>query len=337
MVSVNMREMLEAGVHFGHQVRKWNPKMKPYIYGKKNGIYIINLQTSIELFKTALNFITEVVASGDEALIVGTKKQAQSIITEISEETGMHYVNNRWLGGLLTNFNMIKKSIDKLIDLDEMKQDGRWEVKSKKEQSRLEKIYKKLHKNLWGMRHIKKLPGVVIVIDSTFEEIAVFEAKKLDIPIVGIVDTNANPEGISYPVPGNDDAIRSIKLFTSKFGEAVRLGLEKRISDSLNQEQNAEAETMEEAAPEPEVEAVEEEVPEPEVEAVEKIEAAAVEETEEEPEAVAAEPGEVEEETEDAAAEAVEELKEEVREEEPAAEAEVKEDEEEEKEDEKGE
>ncbi|HLP45929.1 MAG TPA: 30S ribosomal protein S2 [Candidatus Kapabacteria bacterium] len=236
MVSVNMREMLEAGVHFGHQVRKWNPKMKPYIYGKKNGIYIINLQTSIELFKQALIFVTDVVASGKEALIVGTKKQAQSIITDVSEETGMHYVNKRWLGGLLTNFPMVKKSIEKLIDLDEMKKDGRWEVKPKKEQSRMEKIYKKLYKNLWGVRSIKELPGVLIIIDSNFEEIAVFEAKKLGIPIVGIVDTNANPEGITYPVPGNDDAIRSIKLFASKFGEAVKLGLEKRMSGSLNQE-----------------------------------------------------------------------------------------------------
>jgi small subunit ribosomal protein S2 len=305
MVSVNMREMLEAGVHFGHQVRKWNPKMKPYIYGKKNGIYIINLQTSIELFKTALSFIADVVASGEEALIVGTKKQAQAIITEISEDTGMHYVNNRWLGGLLTNFNMIKKSIDKLIDLDEMKQDGRWEVKSKKEQSRLEKRYKKLHKNLWGMRNIKRLPGVVIVIDSTFEEIAIFEAKKLNIPIVGIVDTNANPEGISYPVPGNDDAIRSIKLFTSKFGEAVRVGLERRISDSLNQEQNLEAE-IDETDEEPAeiLEAIE---PKPEVEAVEDTAVAADEEIAEEPAKVAVaeaeaetEKGEAKEEKEDA-------------------------------------
>lgn len=236
MVSVNMREMLEAGVHFGHQVRKWNPKMKPYIYGKKNGIYIINLQTSIELFKSALYFIIEIVSSGKDALIVGTKKQAQSIVTEISEETGMHYINKRWLGGLLTNFSIIKKSIDKLLDLDEMKRDGRWDVKPKKEQSKLEKIYKKLHKNLWGVRNMKELPGVVIIIDSNFEDIAVYEAKKLDIPIVAIVDTNANPEDINYPVPGNDDAIRSIKLFTSKFGEAVQLGLGKRLSDSLNQE-----------------------------------------------------------------------------------------------------
>lgn len=239
--------MLEAGVHFGHQVRKWNPKMKPYIYGKKNGIYIINLQTSIELFKNALSFVNEVVASGKEALIVGTKKQAQSIISDIAEDTGMHYVNKRWLGGLLTNFPMIRKSIDKLIDLDEMKKDGRWEVKPKKEQSRMEKIYKKLHKNLWGMRKLKGIPGVVIVIDSNFEEIAVFEAQKLGIPIVAIVDTNANPEGITYPVPGNDDAIRSIKLFTSKFGEAVRNGKEKRLSDSLNQEAQAKKEEQEAA------------------------------------------------------------------------------------------
>jgi small subunit ribosomal protein S2 len=242
MVSVNMREMLEAGVHFGHQVRKWNPKMKPYIYGKKNGIYIINLQTSIELFKSALNFITDSVAAGKDALIVGTKKQAQAIISEVSESCGMHYVNKRWLGGLLTNFPMVKKSIEKLLDLEEMKQDGRWEVKPKKEQSRLEKKYKKLHKNLWGMRKVKELPGVLIVIDSTFEAIAVEEAKKLNIPIVGIVDTNADPEGISHPVPGNDDAIRSIKLFATKFGEAVKTGVEKRMSESLNQEKTAAAE-----------------------------------------------------------------------------------------------
>lgn len=270
MVPVNMREMLEAGVHFGHQVRKWNPKMKPYIYGKKNGIYIINLQTSIELFKSALEFVTEVVASGKEAMIVGTKKQAQSIINEISENTGMHYVNKRWLGGLLTNFSMIRKSIEKLLDLDEMKRDGRWDVKPKKEQSRMEKKYKKLHKNLWGIRNIKDLPGVLIVIDSNFEEIAVEEARKLGIPIVGIVDTNADPEPINYPVPGNDDAIRSIKLFANKFGEAVKEGLERRISDSLNQEKKlAEAEA---AAEEAQAEPAPEEAP---------VEAAAVEETQE--------------------------------------------------------
>ncbi|MBE0664887.1 MAG: 30S ribosomal protein S2, partial [Candidatus Aminicenantes bacterium] len=184
-----MREMLEAGVHFGHQVRRWNPKMKPYIFGKKNGIYIIDLQTSIEMFKAALQFISDQVVAGKDALIVGTKKQAQSIIEEIAEETGMHYVNKRWLGGLLTNFSMIKKSIDRLLELDEMKKDGRWEVKSKKEQSRLEKVYKKLYRSLWSIRKMTSLPGVVIVIDSTFEDIAINEAKRMSIPIVAVVDT----------------------------------------------------------------------------------------------------------------------------------------------------
>jgi len=249
VVSVSMREMLEAGVHFGHQARRWNPKMKPYIFGKKNGIYIINLQTSIKMFKDALDYITEIVASGKDALIVGTKKQAQAIIEEIGEETGIHYVNKRWLGGLLTNFQMVRKSIDKLIDFHEMKQDGRWDIKSKKEQSKLEKVYKKLHKNLWGMRNTTELPGVIIIIDSVFESIAVYEAKKLNIPIVAVVDTNANPDEITYPVPGNDDAIRSIRLFVTKFGEATKFGLEKRESEglvSIDEETTEEAEVKEE-------------------------------------------------------------------------------------------
>ncbi len=255
MVTVNMREMLEAGVHFGHQARRWNPKMKPYIFGKKNGIYIINLQTSIEMFKNALNYVTDVVASGKDALIVGTKKQAQAIIEEIGEETGIHYVNKRWLGGLLTNFQMVKKSIDKLIDLHEMKQDGRWDIKSKKEQSKLEKVYKKLHKNLWGMRNVKELPGVIIIIDSVFESIAVYEARKLEIPIVAIVDTNANPDEVTYPVPGNDDAIRAIRLFVTKFGEATKCGLEKReAAGMVPMEEGAETEAVPEENAEAEAE-----------------------------------------------------------------------------------
>jgi small subunit ribosomal protein S2 len=161
-------------------------------------------------------------------------------VSETAEKHGIHYVNKRWLGGLLTNFPMVKKSIDKLLELDEMKRDGRWEVRSKKEQSRMEKVYKKLYKNLWGIRNMESVPGVIIVIDSNFEEIAVLEAQKLNIPIVAIVDTNSNPEKINYPVPGNDDAIRSIKLFTSKFCEAVKEGLDRRISDSLNQEKTVE-------------------------------------------------------------------------------------------------
>jgi len=248
MVQINMREMLEAGVHFGHQVRRWNPKMKPYIFGKKNGIYIIDLQTSIEMFKTALQFISDQVVDGKNALIVGTKKQAQSIIEEIAEETGMHYVNKRWLGGLLTNFSMIKKSIDRLLELDEMKKDGRWEVKSKKEQSRLEKVYKKLYRSLWGIRKMTSLPGVVIVIDSTFEDIAINEAKRMNIPIVAVVDTNANPEDVHFPVPGNDDAIRSIRLFISKFGEAVMEGRNRKLEESANAQQLAAEKAAAEAA-----------------------------------------------------------------------------------------
>lgn len=255
MVQINMREMLEAGVHFGHQVRRWNPKMKPFIFGKKNGIYIIDLQTSIELFKAALQYISDQAAAGRDALIVGTKKQAQAIVEEIAEETGMHYVNKRWLGGLLTNFPMIKKSIDRLLELDEMKKDGRWEVKSKKEQSRLEKVYKKLFRSLWGIRRMTQLPGVVIVIDSTFEDIAIAEARRMNIPIVAVVDTNANPEEVHFPVPGNDDAIRSIRLFISKFGEAVTEGRNRRLQESENAQKlaaaqaQAAAETPLEAAP----------------------------------------------------------------------------------------
>ena len=239
MVQINMREMLEAGVHFGHQIRRWNPKMRPYIFGKKNGIYIIDLQTSIEMFKSALQFISDQVVAGKDALIVGTKKQAQSIIEEIAEETGMHYVNKRWLGGLLTNFSMIKKSIDRLLELDEMKKDGRWEVKSKKEQSRLEKVYKKLYRSLWGLRKMNSLPGVVIVIDSTFEDIAINEAKRMNIPIVAVVDTNANPEDVHFPVPGNDDAIRSIRLFIGKFGEAVIEGRNRKLVEAATAQQLA--------------------------------------------------------------------------------------------------
>jgi small subunit ribosomal protein S2 len=248
MVQINMREMLEAGVHFGHQIRRWNPKMKPYIFGKKNGIYIIDLQTSIELFKTSLQFIADTVASGKDVLVVGTKKQAQSIIEEIAEATGMHYVNKRWLGGLLTNFGMIKKSIDRLLELDEMKKDGRWDVKPKKEQSRLEKVYKKLYRSLWGIRKMTGLPGVVVVVDSTFEDIAIKEAKRMNIPIVAVVDTNANPEDVPYPVPGNDDAIRSIRLFISKFGEAVSEGQNRKVVESANAQQLVAEKAAQEAA-----------------------------------------------------------------------------------------
>lgn len=256
MVSINMREMLEAGVHFGESARRWNPKMKPFIFGKKNGIHIIDLQVSIDLFKVSLDFIINEVVAGREALIVGTKKQAQTIVAEIAEESGLHYVNKRWLGGLLTNFSMIKNSIEKLLEFEEMKRDGRWDVKSKKEQSRLEKVYRKLHKNLWGIRNMNVLPGVLVVIDSIFEDIAVLEARKMGIPIVALVDTNANPEDIDYPVPGNDDAIRSIRLFVGKIGEAYKAGLEKREKMQIMAEKQTEEPAEESESIETDEEAV---------------------------------------------------------------------------------
>ena len=239
MTSVSMREMLEAGVHFGHQTKRWDPRMKPYIFTNKNGIYIIDLQKSIEMFKDALGKIEEIASQGGEVLIVGTKKQAQAIIQNMAEEVEMHYIDQRWIGGLLTNFNLVRKSVDKLLELDEMKKDGRWDIKSKKEQSKLEKVYKKLRKSLWGVRSLKGLPALVLIIDTNFEEIAVKEVNRLKIPIVAIVDTNSNPENIDYPIPGNDDAIRSIKLFVQKFCAAYKKGKEIALSNSLDPQEKA--------------------------------------------------------------------------------------------------
>ena len=210
MVSVTMKELLEAGVHFGHQTKRWNPKMKEYIFGQRNGIYIIDLQKTIRVFKDALQFIRGVAESGKEVLMVGTKKQAQDIIRELSLRCESSYVNQRWLGGLLTNFSVIRGSVEKLIELDEMKEDGRWGLLSKKEQSKLEKVYRKLSKNLGGIKNMLELPGALFIIDSTKEEIAIFEARKLNIPIVAVVDTNGDPENIDHPIPGNDDAVRAI-------------------------------------------------------------------------------------------------------------------------------
>ncbi|TES85616.1 MAG: 30S ribosomal protein S2, partial [Candidatus Aminicenantes bacterium] len=221
MVSVTMKELLEAGVHFGHQTKRWNPKMKEYIFGQRNGIYIIDLQKTIRVFKDALQFIRSVAESGKEVLMVGTKKQAQDIIRELSLKCESSYVNQRWLGGLLTNFSVIRGSVEKLIELDEMKEDGRWGLLSKKEQSKLEKVFRKLSKNIGGIKNMLELPGALFVIDSTKEEIAIFEARKLNIPIVAVVDTNGDPENIDHPIPGNDDAVRAIELFTSKIAEAI--------------------------------------------------------------------------------------------------------------------
>ncbi len=226
MVDVTMKELLEAGVHFGHQTRKWNPKMAPYIFGKRNGIHIIDLQKTVEDFKAALAFLKEVAASGGDILFVGTKKQATEIIKEEASRCGMPYVNHRWLGGTLTNFKMIRRSVEKYIELEELRNSGEWEILPKKEQSRLEKRLKKMQKNLEGIKEMVELPKALFVIDSVHEEIAIKEARKLGIPVVAIVDTNGDPDMVDYPVAGNDDAIRAIKLFCSKVADAILEGKE---------------------------------------------------------------------------------------------------------------
>lgn len=236
MVSVTMKELLEAGVHFGHQTRRWNPKMKDFIFGQRNGIYIIDLQKTIRMFKEALNFLKTQAEQGKPILFVGTKKQAQEIIKEWATRCESCYVNQRWLGGLLTNFQVVRGGIERLIELEEMRDDGRWDLLSKKEQSRLEKVYKKLSKTLGGLKNLVELPGALFVIDASKEEIAIAEAKKLRIPIVAVVDTNGDPEGIDYPIPGNDDAVRAIELFTSKVAEAIIEGKKSRLEKEIHKE-----------------------------------------------------------------------------------------------------
>ena len=233
MISVSMKELLEAGVHFGHQTKRWNPKMKDYIFGERNKIYIIDLQKTIKSFKEALEFIKSVAENGKDVLMVGTKKQAQDIIKDYAQKCESCYVNQRWLGGLLTNFNVIRGSVEKLLELEEMKSDGRWELLSKKEQSRQEKVFRKLSKNLGGIKNMLEMPSAMFVIDSCKEQIAILEAQKLNIPIVAIVDTNGDPENIDYPIPGNDDAVRAIELFTSKITEAIIEGKKNKIENEL--------------------------------------------------------------------------------------------------------
>jgi small subunit ribosomal protein S2 len=221
LAAVSMKELLEAGVHFGHQTRRWNQKMKEYIFGERNGIYIIDLQKTLRMFKEATRFVTEVVSQGGSVLFVGTKRQAQEAITDEARRCGMYFVNQRWLGGLLTNFVTIQKSIERLKELEEMSTDGRYNLFTKKEVARLERERKALEKNLSGIREMKKLPQELFVIDSKKEEIAVKEANRLRIPVVAIVDTNCDPDDIDYVIPGNDDALRAIKLFVSKAADAV--------------------------------------------------------------------------------------------------------------------
>lgn len=245
MVSVTMKELLEAGVHFGHQTKRWNPKMKEFIFGQRNGIYIIDLQKTIRIFKDALQFIKKIAGEGGEILLVGTKKQAQDIVRDYATKCESCYVNQRWLGGLLTNFDVIRGSVEKLIEYDEMRDDGRWDLLSKKEQSKLDKVYRKLSKNLGGIKNMVGLPGALFIIDSTKEEIAILEAQKLNIPVVAVVDTNGDPEDIDYPIPGNDDAVRAIELFASKVADAIIEGkkdkIEKELQDAKTEEETEEA------------------------------------------------------------------------------------------------
>jgi len=216
-----MKELLEAGVHFGHQVRRWNPKMKEYIFGERNGIYIIDLQKTQRLFKEAVKFVTGEAQQGRKFLFVGTKRQAQDAVQEEAERCAMYYVNQRWLGGLLTNFQTIQKSIGRLRDLETMKTDGRYDASTKKERIQLDREYIGLERNLSGIRNMGGLPDVIFVIDSNKEEIAVKEANRLGIPIVSIVDTNCDPDLIDYVVPGNDDALRAIRLFLQKMADCI--------------------------------------------------------------------------------------------------------------------
>jgi small subunit ribosomal protein S2 len=217
---ITMRQMLEAGVHFGHQTKRWNPKMKPYIFGARNGIYIIDLQKTVGLARAALRFVSDVTARGGAVLFVGTKKQAQDVVREEATRAGQFFVTNRWLGGTLTNFKTIKQGIDRLKSLETMKEDGTFDRLPKKEVAALEREREKLEKNLGGVKQLARLPGAVFVIDPKKEAIAVHEANRLGIPVIGLVDTNCDPEGIDYVIPGNDDAIRSIKLFTGKIADA---------------------------------------------------------------------------------------------------------------------
>ena len=223
MVSVTMKELLEAGVHFGHQVRRWNPKMKEYIFGERNGIYIIDLQKTQRMFREAIGFVTNLIAEdkGKTVLFVGTKRQAQDAIREESEKCGQYYVNQRWLGGLLTNFQTVQKSIKRLKDLESMQTDGRYEKLTKKERIKLDRERESLNKNLSGIKAMTRLPDAIFIIDVKKEEIAVAEANRLGIPIVAVVDTNCSPEGIDYVIPGNDDALRAVRLFASRIADAI--------------------------------------------------------------------------------------------------------------------
>jgi small subunit ribosomal protein S2 len=248
---VTMKSLLESGVHFGHQVKRWDPRMKKFIFAERNGIHIIDLQKTIQAIKDAYDVVRKVTSSGKTVLFVGTKKQAQQAIQKEAERCGMFYVNNRWLGGMLTNFITIKKSLLRLKKLEKMEVDGTFEKLTKKEITALGKERAKLTKNLGGIKEMKELPGILFVIDTRMEAIAVAEAQRMGIPIVAVVDTNCNPEGIDYPIPGNDDAIRAITLFTQTIANAVveadnEVGL--KIIENLESEEEGTEEVMTDAS-----------------------------------------------------------------------------------------
>ena len=243
MAVVSMKQLLEAGVHFGHQTRRWNPKMAPYIYTERNGIYIIDLQKTVKKLEEAYSFVRDLSANGGNVLFVGTKKQAQESIESEAKRCGMYFVNNRWLGGTLTNFRTIRTRIDRLNNIDKMEKEGQFELLPKKEVIKLLAEREKLEKNLGGIREMKKLPGALFVVDPRKEHIAVAEARALKIPIVGIVDTNCDPDEIDYVIPGNDDAIRAVKLIAGKMADAV---LEGKQGEQV--EETVEAPVAEEAA-----------------------------------------------------------------------------------------
>jgi small subunit ribosomal protein S2 len=224
LIPLAMKDLLEAGVHFGHQTKRWNPKMKPFIFGERSGIYILDLGKTVKLFKDAEDFIRQLAVDGRTVLFVGTKRQAQDVIAEEATRSGMYYVNERWLGGLLTNFTTIQRSIARLRDLEAMATDGRYDTLSKKEIARNEKERRKLTKNLEGIRGMSRLPDAIFIVDTKKEQIAVDEARKLKIPIIGIVDTNADPDQVDFVIPGNDDALRSIRLFAGAIANAVISG-----------------------------------------------------------------------------------------------------------------
>ena len=241
MATATVRDMLQAGLHFGHQTRRWNPKMKQYIFGPRNGIYIINLDLTKKLFDKACDFITDEVKKGGSVLFVGTKRQSQMIVREEAEKAGMHYVDHRWLGGMLTNFQTIKKSIERLKSIESMQADGSINRFPKKEILLMEKERVKLERNVGGIKDMRNLPTVMFVIDPKKEAIAVSEARKLGIKVVAITDTNCDPDGIDYIIPGNDDAIRSIRLISSHIAEAILSGQAQRDGENASEEAMAAA------------------------------------------------------------------------------------------------